>query len=184
MDQQQPQPFEQSPEAQEYIDKLQQGRVQLPPEATKLEGRAFENLQKLGRQRREMTTTQGDIEKQIDTLQGRQTAILRDIDTTNGQMAAYANLLVAAEGDRRLAVDDDASSVPDTPEPPTGDDSASPVAAPPPVEPAKLAAVPPPTEPPAGDSEATETPKLTVISEPVEPAAPSSPESTDSPVVD
>ena len=69
--QNQPPKFEQSPDAQEYIQKLQQGRTKLPDDASPLERRAFQNLGELSKRMRELTTAQSDNEKQIAALQQR-----------------------------------------------------------------------------------------------------------------
>lgn len=95
------QPFEQTPEAQEYLAKLQSGRIELPADASPLEREILKNLRDKNATIRNLTTRQGDIEKDIGALQGQLAGIKREIDATGGEMAGYARLLVSAEGARR-----------------------------------------------------------------------------------
>jgi hypothetical protein len=55
----------------------------------------------LQRQLQQLNTAQSNAEKEITAAQARRDAITRDIDVTSGQMAAYAQMLVSAEGSRR-----------------------------------------------------------------------------------
>lgn len=97
----QQQPFEDTPEAQEFLAKLQSGRIQLPPEANALEVEAFVALQGIASSLRNTTATRNDVEKQIEAAQGRMRGLERESDNLAGQLAAFAQILVSAEGARR-----------------------------------------------------------------------------------
>lgn len=114
------QPFEQTPEAQEYLAKLQSGRIELPADASPLEREILKNLRDKNATIRNLTTRQGDIEKDIGTLQAQLAGIKREIDATGGEMAGYARLLVSAEGARRPEAEQPSSpNEPKAPEPET-----------------------------------------------------------------
>lgn len=101
MQQGQPQKFEDTPEAQEYIGKLQAKREELPEGASSLEREMLRNLIGLQGKVREMTTAQGDIDKQIVRLQNDRESLKSEIAVVSGEMAGYAKMLVSAEGSRR-----------------------------------------------------------------------------------
>lgn len=94
-------PFEATTEAQEYINKLQMGRVDLPAEASMLEKEAYKQLIALQQRLGAFNQQQLQAEKKISELKKQSDGLRRDIDTVSGQMAAYAQMLVAAESERR-----------------------------------------------------------------------------------
>lgn len=110
-----PQKFEDTPEAQEYIQKLHQGRQKLPDEASALECEAHKQFQALQRQLFEQNTRRDQDNKQISVLQSQVQQLGRQIDTTQGQLAAYAQLLVSAEAPRRAVEDLDNEATEDKP---------------------------------------------------------------------
>ncbi len=93
--------FLNTPDASEYLQKLQTGRTSLPSEASALERKMFEQLQELQKKVRALSVTSGDLEKEILAAQARQRAVSRDIDLLSGEMTGYAKMLVSAEGARR-----------------------------------------------------------------------------------
>lgn len=94
-------PFEASQEAQEYINKLQTGRANLPDSASPLEKEAYNQLKSLQQRLGALSGKQATTEKQIAQLQAQAEGCRRDIDTVSGQLTAYAQLLVTAEAVRR-----------------------------------------------------------------------------------
>ena len=98
-----PEKFAQTEEAQEYLDKLQAGKTQLPDEANALEKEAYENLRGLNGKLRSLSTNQADVDKQIVQLKNQREGIGREIDMATGQATAFASMLVSAEGGRREA---------------------------------------------------------------------------------
>lgn len=96
--------FDSTPEAQEYIQKLQKGRIELDESAASLEREAFKQFKILQQRLGQLTQKQTSTEKQIQSLQTQLSQLSSDVDVVSGQMAAYAQLLVSAEGARRDAV--------------------------------------------------------------------------------
>jgi chromosome segregation ATPase len=92
-------------EAQEYLGKLQAGKVSLAPGAGELEREAFETMQDCSRRVRELTTQVGDTDKQIEAFKAQREALQARINETAGEMGGYAKLLVSAEGARRRAAE-------------------------------------------------------------------------------
>jgi hypothetical protein len=101
MNQQQEQPFENTPEAQEYLSKLQTERIELDSGASELEREALKNLKNTQIGIRQLSTRQGDMDKQINTLQAQRQQITKEIDLMAGEATGYARMLVSAEGARR-----------------------------------------------------------------------------------
>ncbi len=103
-----PQPqedFLNTPDASEYLQKLQAGRIKLPSEANALEQEMFQQLQELQKKLRALSVNSGDLEKEIAAAQARKKAIARDIDLVSGEMTGYAKMLLSAEGARRDAAE-------------------------------------------------------------------------------
>lgn len=98
--------FLNSPEAQEYINKLQTGRQELAPAASDLEREAVANLRELTQRLRQITVGKSDAEKQIEQLKAQVAGMGRDADVVTGEMTAYARLLASAESSRRKPKDD------------------------------------------------------------------------------
>jgi len=101
MEPQKAQKFEQTAEAQEYLQKLTQGRIKLTQDASFLEAKAHQNFVGLQKQANQLQTQRDNAQKQIERLQEQVKNADRDLDGLSGQMAAYAQLLIAAEGERR-----------------------------------------------------------------------------------
>lgn len=93
--------FEDSPEANEYLGALQQGRQQLPAEASALEHKAVNNLRELTVQWRSRLSEKEQAEKEIERLKERCKQLQSQADLTSGEMTGYAKLLAMAEGSRR-----------------------------------------------------------------------------------
>ena len=109
--------FLNTPDASEYLQKLQAGRITLPPEASALECKMFQQLQNLQKNVRALSVTSGDLEKEILAAQARQKGIAREIDLLSGEMTGYAKMLVSAEGARRNEAEDEAKTESDDKEP-------------------------------------------------------------------
>ena len=87
----------------QYITELQSGERQLPSEASSLERQAYKKMMSHRQELLQAVRTQDTINKQIAQLQSQQVQIQQTIDTTIGQVAAYADLLVGAEAERQDA---------------------------------------------------------------------------------
>ena len=94
-------PFEQTPEAQEYIGKLQSERASLAEGVSALEHEALSQLRQLGKRVRALNANKLDLERQIEQGKAQAAQIQRESDGVTGQLSAYAQLLVSAEGKRR-----------------------------------------------------------------------------------
>lgn len=94
-------PFEQTPEAQEYLQKLQQERIRLPSDASMLEHKAVEKLKEMAGRIRALTTALNDNKQRIQNMTDENKMLELRTASLEGEMAAYASLLVMAEGSRR-----------------------------------------------------------------------------------
>jgi hypothetical protein len=88
-------------EVQEYLNKLQTGKQQLPADASALERTVLENLNEISKRIREQVTMKNDSEKQVLAIQERIRILGSDIDTIQGEATGYARILVSAEDARR-----------------------------------------------------------------------------------
>lgn len=93
--------FSTSPEAQEYIKALQDGSGKLPAGASTLERTALEKLRTLKTSLQASAQQAANAEKQIQQLQAQRNELGNAMNRTQGQMLAYAEMLVSAEGARR-----------------------------------------------------------------------------------
>jgi hypothetical protein len=88
-------------EVNEYLSKLQSGKIALPSSASKIEHTVLNNMNIVSKRIRELNTTKNEIEKQIaemsERLKGHENA-LREL---SGEVGGYARLLLEAEEDRR-----------------------------------------------------------------------------------
>lgn len=105
--------FDQTQEAQEWINKLTAERIQLPSEATPLEAEALGNLKNGQTELRQITTKRADLEKQIGLLKSQHEQMGRDTDVKSGELTAYARLLVSAEGARRTLAEAESKAKPE-----------------------------------------------------------------------
>jgi predicted nucleic acid-binding Zn-ribbon protein len=88
-------------EAQEYLAKLQQGKIQIPPDASALEHQIVQTMNEAGKRMRELTTAKGDMEREGERIKVTLANIEKQMSAVEGQIGAYAALLVTAEADRR-----------------------------------------------------------------------------------
>lgn len=102
-----PTKFEKSKEAEGYVNGLIDGNTNLPEEANNLEQEALNQVRTLRQSLANLAGRQSSIEKQIGQLQAQLTGARRDADVVSGQIAAYAQMLVSAEGARREAIDNE-----------------------------------------------------------------------------
>jgi len=86
--------FEQTQEAQEYLSKLQAGRLDLPKESGALENEALKNLREIQQKIRQATTSQGDLEKQIKSMEMQQYIV----DTFQRLYKRFTDVLGKKEG--------------------------------------------------------------------------------------
>lgn len=100
MQQQPPMPQD---EAQEYLAKLQQGKIQIPPEASPIEHQIAKTMAETSKRIRELTTAKSDAERDAERIKQALDNIEKQIAAVEGQLGAYASLLVTAEGERRKA---------------------------------------------------------------------------------
>ncbi len=96
-----PKGFLESPEALEYLQKLQAGRIKLPEEANVLEREMIQKLTELAKSVGDLTLTSDNLGKEITQKQAQQVNIQRDIDRYSGEMIGYTKMLLSAEGARR-----------------------------------------------------------------------------------
>lgn len=113
---QQSTPFEATQEAQEYLQQLQQEKVSLSEDASPLEQEAFKQLHLLQKRVSEVSAFRDAQSKQAAQIQTKIHGASRDLDTLSGQLSAYAQLLLSAEGGRRAVATK--GPIP-PPEPPT-----------------------------------------------------------------
>lgn len=93
--------FEDTPEAYEYVERLQDGKVTLPTGAGPLEYELLGRLKAVKTQIREILTRHNDLEKQIEALIAQKNVAARDIDVLRGEASGYSKVLASAKGVRR-----------------------------------------------------------------------------------
>lgn len=92
--------FHESPEGQEYISKIQAGNIK-PHDPSFLEGEALSNLHDRQRRLQELTARRSEMERQLADGKKQVEAVSRDIDLATGELRAFAQVLLFAEGARR-----------------------------------------------------------------------------------
>ena len=90
-------------EAQEYLGKLQAGKVTLHAGAGPIEREALAAMQDASKRVRELTTQMGDNNKQLEFFKRQSEALQARVNECSGEMSGYARLLISAEGARRKA---------------------------------------------------------------------------------
>ncbi len=94
--------FHESPEGQEYISKIQAGNVK-PQDPSFLEGEALSNLHDRQSKLQALTARRSDMERQLAEGRKQVEAVGREIDLATGELRAFAQVLLFAEGARRNA---------------------------------------------------------------------------------
>lgn len=94
--------FIESPEGQEYIGKIQAGNV-IPHDPSPLETEALVNLHKCQKKLQTLTANQSELERQLAAGKKQADTLSREIDLATGELRAFAQVLLFAEGARRDA---------------------------------------------------------------------------------
>ncbi len=97
--------FVESPEAIEYINKLNAGRVSLPDDASPIEREILVNFKDRQERLKEIGNARSDAAKQIEELTVRHKQLNQEWDVMSGEVRANARILVSAEGGRRALVE-------------------------------------------------------------------------------